>query len=197
MAWFNLLYKTLALWLKWPCLCTINQTTIFIFGNPTFYECMKHVEINFYLIWNKYDIKGFITTLRVPSLDQMANIFPKCITRKSYDHLGTKLSCLIYMLHDRGERKNMVHLGQPIWILVSWGISLCLLSSLQFTHACNLFFNHPLSNASLFHTLKLVKLMDIYKWYKMILVHSIISWLWLYICIDINDIINICLYIWE
>ncbi|CAA6662621.1 unnamed protein product [Spirodela intermedia] len=67
-----------------------NQTTIFIAGNPTFHECMKHIEVNCHYIQDKVMFR-LISTPHVSSSHKLVDIFMKSLTIISYDDTCTKL----------------------------------------------------------------------------------------------------------
>ena len=67
-----------------------NQAAIFLANNPTSHQCTKHIEIYFCVIHHRV-LDEFITTPRVSSSHEVADILTKGISMAFYDSISRKL----------------------------------------------------------------------------------------------------------
>ena len=98
-----------------------NQATIFIAGNSTFHERMKHMKSDCHYIRDKV-MSGVISTPHVASSHQLANVFTKILAWISYDATCTKLGMFDLYAPDWGRVFDSdmglpAHLGNLLFTL--------------------------------------------------------------------------------
>ena len=74
-----------------PLLFIDNQSTIKVVKNPEYHGRMKHVDIRYHFVKEKYEA-GLVKVEYVCSEDQLADIFTKALSGKQFEKLRTLLS---------------------------------------------------------------------------------------------------------
>ncbi|XP_075088534.1 uncharacterized protein LOC142170506 [Nicotiana tabacum] len=73
-----------------PVLYSDNISALHLSSNPILYARTKHVELDYHFIREKVT-SGAMVTKYVPSLNQVADIFTKALTKQQYQFLRSKL----------------------------------------------------------------------------------------------------------
>ena len=90
MVWLQLFLKEVGISSPSPIpMHCDNQAAIFIAVSSTFHEHMKHIEIDYYYIWENFMFK-VISTFHVTTSHQLIDVFMKSLARISYEATCTK-----------------------------------------------------------------------------------------------------------
>ncbi|KAL2242389.1 UNVERIFIED_CONTAM: Retrovirus-related Pol polyprotein from transposon RE1 [Sesamum indicum] len=94
VVWVNNLLKDLHIQVQTPIpfYCD-NKAALHITENPVFHERTKHVEIDCHVVRDKYK-EGLISPAYLASKEQVADLFTKVLTGKSFSHLYSKLGLI-------------------------------------------------------------------------------------------------------
>ncbi|KAL2248343.1 UNVERIFIED_CONTAM: Retrovirus-related Pol polyprotein from transposon RE1 [Sesamum indicum] len=92
--WVNNLLKDLQIQVQTPIpfYCD-NKAALHITENPVFHERTKHVEIDCHVVRDKYK-EGLISPTYLASKEQIADLFTKDLTGKTFSHLYSKLGLI-------------------------------------------------------------------------------------------------------
>lgn len=101
-----------------------NKLAIHIAENPIFYECTKHIELDYHFICEKVQSK-IINLLYVPSSTQLGDVFTKALSISSFQSLIGKLGVhSVYtpacggLLRSKGKKEREKE-GRN-WLLYCW-----------------------------------------------------------------------------
>ncbi|XP_043717779.1 uncharacterized mitochondrial protein AtMg00810-like [Telopea speciosissima] len=91
LTWLTYLLRDLGLPppVRIPLYCG-NQATLHIAANPVYHERTKHIELDCHVVREKLQ-QDLICTLKISSLDQLADLFTKSLGRPQFLHLRSKL----------------------------------------------------------------------------------------------------------
>ncbi|XP_043710546.1 uncharacterized mitochondrial protein AtMg00810-like [Telopea speciosissima] len=91
LTWLSYLFQDLGLSppARIPLYCD-NQAALHIAANPVYHEHTKHIEIDCHVVREKIQL-GLLHPTKIPSAEQVADIFTKSLGRVQFQHLKSKM----------------------------------------------------------------------------------------------------------
>ncbi|CAL0331564.1 unnamed protein product [Lupinus luteus] len=91
ITWLSYLLKDIGLSPSKPIsLYCDNQSAFHIASNPIYHERTKHIEIDCHVVCEKI-YSGLITTMKVSSANQIADLLTKSLGKDQFMHLKSKM----------------------------------------------------------------------------------------------------------